>query len=202
MLTIGLTGPTGSGKTTVLAALSDLGCRCVDCDRLYHDLLNTSPTLRQELTDRFGRSILNRQGMVDTKVLAPVVFGDSQALADLNAIAHRHVLDACRTLARETQAAGQRGVVFDAIALLESGLGDLCDVTVAVTAPEDVRLARIMARDGLTRESARARMSVQRPSEYYVNRCDSVIVNDGTKSMQELKAEVARLFSDKLCQPQ
>ncbi len=199
MLTIGLTGPTGSGKTTVLAALSDLGCRCVDCDRLYHDLLRASPSLRQELTDRFGRSILNRQGMVDTKALAPVVFGDAQALADLNAIAHRHVLNACRTLAREAQAAGRRGVVFDAIALLESGLGDLCDVTVAVTAPENVRLARIMARDGLAEESARARMAAQRPSEYYVNLCDHVIVNDGTKSTQELKAEVARLFSDKLC---
>lgn len=202
MLTIGLTGPTGAGKTTVLAALSDLGCRCVDCDRLYHDLLDTSPALREELTDRFGRSILNHQGVVDTKTLAPVVFGDAQALSDLNAIAHRHVLDACRILAQEARAAGQRGVVFDAIALLESGLGELCDVTVAVTAPEDVRLGRIMARDGLTGESARSRMAAQKPVEYYVNHCDHVIVNDGSKSLEELKAEVAHLFSDKLCQLQ
>ena len=90
-------------------------------------------------------------------------------------------------------------MVLDAIALIESGLGDLCDVTVAVTAPAEVRLARIMARDGISRDAARQRMAAQKPVEYYVNHCDHVVVNDGTKSCQELSQELARLFSDKLC---
>lgn len=199
MLTIGLTGPTGAGKTTVLDALADLGCVRVDCDALYHQLLAASPALTGELTDRFGRSILNRQGQVDTKALAPVVFGDPQALADLNAIAHRHVLRACQERVQATKAAGAKGVVLDAIALLESGLGALCDVTVAVTAPAETRLARIMARDGLTAQQARQRMAAQKPSEYYVNHCDHVIVNDDSKSFQALREEVSRLFADKLC---
>ncbi len=199
MLTIGLTGPTGAGKTTVLTALAELGYAAVDCDALYHQLLAASPALAGELTDRFGRSILNRQGQVDTKALAPVVFGDPQALADLNAIAHRHVAAACRERLQAARAAGEKGVALDAVALWESGLGALCDVTIAVVAPEEVRLARIVARDGISPAQAAQRMAAQQPSEYYVNLCDHAIVNDGSKSSQALREEVARLLSDKLC---
>lgn len=199
MLTIGLTGPTGAGKTTVLAALAAMGCVCVDCDALYHQLLASSPALVRELTDRFGRSILNCRGQVDTRALAPIVFSDPQALADLNAIAHRHVKDACAARLREAEEAGARGVALDAIALLESGLGALCDVTVAVVAPAEVRLARIMARDGISQEQAAQRMAAQPDNEYYVNWCDLAVINDGTKTQQALQAELARLFADKLC---
>lgn len=199
MLTVGVTGPTGAGKTTVLDALEGLGCACVDCDALYHDLLKTSPQLREELTDRFGRGILSSQGQVDRPVLANVVFDDAKALLDLNAIAHRHVLDACRKLAEEAKAQGKPGLVFDAIALIESGLGALCDVTVAVTAPEDVRLRRIMARDGIGEDYARKRIAAQKPQEYYVNHCDYAICNDGSKPPEELAQEVRRLFASKLC---
>lgn len=199
MLIIGLTGPTGAGKTTVLRALGELGCVCVDCDALYHQLLDTSPQLVGELTDRFGKSILDNQGKVDRRALGKTVFADPQALLDLNAIAHRHVADACLTLIGDARARGERALALDAIALLESGLGALCGVTVAVTAPDEIRLRRIMARDGLDEPAARARMGAQKPSEYYVNQCDHSIVNDGTKTLQELKAELTRLFSDRLC---
>lgn len=199
MLTIGVTGPTGAGKTSVLAALGELGCVCVDCDALYHRLLETSPTLRQELTDRFGWGILNHQGQIDRKALGQIVFSDEKALAELNAIAHRHVVDACVSLMDAAKAQDQKALALDAIALLESGLGKMCDVTVAVTAPEEVRLRRIMARDGIDARQARARMEAQKPAEYYVNRCDHTIVNDGTKTPQELAREVRALFSDKLC---
>lgn len=199
MLTIGLTGPTGGGKTTVLAILGKLGCACVDCDGLYHRLLQSSPQLRQELTDRFGKSILDSRGEVDRKALGQVVFADPAALEDLNAIAHRHVVAACVSLLRTAKAQNKKGLVLDAIALMESGLGALCDVTVAVTAPEEVRLARIMARDGIDREAAQKRMAAQKPVEYYVNHCDHTIVNDGSKTTSELTQEVSRLFADKLC---
>lgn len=200
MLTIGLTGPTGAGKTTVLKALEELDCACVDCDALYHSLLDTSQPLREELTQRFGKSILDSQGKVDTRLLGDVVFQDPQALEDLNAIAHRYVVDACAPLAKQAWVLGKKPLVLDAIALLESGLGDICDMTVAVIAPENIRLERIMARDGISRDRALQRMSAQKPNEYYVNHCDHTIVNDGSKSSQEIKEEVARLLANKLCQ--
>lgn len=199
MLTIGVTGPTGAGKTTVLAALGELGCALVDCDRLYHRLLATSPILVGELTDRFGRSILDNQGGVDRKALGRLVFSDEAALADLNAIAHRHVVAACISLVRTAKAQGKRGLALDAVALLESGMGAMCDVTVAVTAPEEVRLKRIMARDGIDESQARARMEAQKPVEYYVNHCDYTIENNGSKTPQQLAQEVRALFADKLC---
>lgn len=201
MLTIGLTGPTGAGKTTVLKALGELGCARVDCDALYHRLLDTSQPLREELTQRFGKSILDSRGKVDTRLLGDVVFQDPQALEDLNAIAHRHVAAACISLIRTAKAQGKKGLALDAIALIESGLGALCDVTVAVIAPENIRLERIMARDDISRDRALQRMSAQKPNEYYVNHCDHTIVNDGSRSFQELKEEVARLLANKLCQP-
>lgn len=199
MKTIGVTGPTGAGKTTVLRALESLGCVCVDCDALYHTLLDSSPALLGELTARFGRSILNNQGSLDRKALGRIVFADPAALADLNAISHRHILSRCHQLARQAEQDGAKGIVFDAIALFESGLAQECDVTLAVVAPVEVRLRRIMERDGISEDYARARVAAQKSNEYYVNLCDRSIENDGSLTEQELFPKVAHLFSDILC---
>lgn len=199
MKTIGVTGPTGAGKTTVLKALEDLGCVCVDCDALYHALLADSPALLGELTDRFGKSILNSQGVLDRKALGRVVFADPAALADLNAISHRHILARCRQLAREAAQKGAKGIVFDAIALFESGLARDCDVTLAVVAPVETRVRRIMARDAISEEYARSRVAAQRENEYYVNLCDFTVTTDDSTKSSELSAQIAQLFSGILC---
>lgn len=199
MKVIGLTGPTGAGKSTVLDALAGLDCAVIDCDALYRELLDASPALLEELTARFGKSILDAEGKLERKALGRVVFADPQALSDLNAIAHRHVVDACIPLIHQARTQGRRGVVIEAIALLESGLGDLCDVTVAVIAPLEVRLKRIISRDNIPEDYARKRVEAQRPEEYYVNHCDLTIENDGSKSPAELSHEIQTLFFDILC---
>lgn len=199
MKTIGVTGPTGAGKTTVLRALEGMGCVSVDCDALYHSLLEASPALLGELTARFGRSILDSQGKLDRKALGTIVFADPAALSDLNAISHRHILARCHALARQAEEQGAKGIVFDAIALFESGLASQCDVTLAVTAPVETRVRRIMARDGIGEDYARARVAAQKENEYYVNLCDLCITTDDSTVEKELFSQVVQLFSDILC---
>ncbi len=199
MIIIGLTGPTGAGKTTVLSALEGLDCAVVDCDGVYHRLLETSPELLGELTERFGRSILDSRNKLDRKALGRVVFGDPAALADLNRLTHRHILAELERLTGEAKGSGKRGVVYDAIALWESGLGSRCQVTVAVLAPPEARVARIMARDGIPEEYARARVAAQKDDSYYVNHCDQVIVNDGSLGREEFSQQVRALFTEILC---
>lgn len=194
MKVIGLTGPTGAGKTTVLAALEELDCLPIDCDRVYHRLLDTSPALVGELTDRFGRSILDSRGKLSRPALGRTVFGDPQALLALNTIAHRYVRQEVAAQLDEARAAGRTGAVIDAIALIESGLCDLCAVTAAVLAPPEVRLRRIMARDGISREYALARIQAQPPEEFYRAHCSIILENDGQMPQSALREQVIRLF--------
>ncbi len=193
MKIIGITGPTGAGKTTVLRAWESLGAAVLDCDRVYHELTAGCAPMLAELRERFGNGIFDADGRLLRKELGAVVFRDETALADLNAITHRYIRREVERCVEQERAAGRLGVVIDAIALLESGLGELCDVTVAVTADEELRVRRIMERDGVGEEYARLRVSAQRPSEYFEQRCDYVLRNDGDDPA-ELAAQARALF--------
>ena len=126
MKRIGITGPTGAGKTTALQALVELDAHIIDADAVYHALLESSATLRAELTARFGPSILDGEGRVNRKALGGVVFGDPAALAELNAITHRFILAEIDRQAAGAEEQGRSAVAIDAIALIESGLGETC----------------------------------------------------------------------------
>lgn len=174
---IGITGPTGSGKTTVLQMLEERGALVLDADRVYHELLKTSPDLIGELSRAFPGTV--RDGRLDRRAMARQVFQDPAALERLNGITHRYVTDEIR---RRLQAFAMQGgtlAAVDAVALFESELSSHCDLTLAVTAPEETRAARIMARDGLTREEALLRIRAQHPESWFTERCDAAIVNDG-----------------------
>jgi len=177
MKIIGITGGTGSGKTTALNYLEGLGACVIDCDAVYHELLQTSEPMLQELDTRFPGVVTG--GALDRKALGAIVFQDQEALEDLNAITHAYVRAAVRERLLAEREAGRSIAAVDAIALLESGLGDLCCRTVGVIAPVEVRCRRIMARDGISEAYAMARITAQKSDEFFIDNCDLVLENPG-----------------------
>lgn len=173
MTVIGITGPTGAGKTSALEVLAQMGFEIVDCDALYYRLLRTDEALRRSLADAFGPVFLP-DGQLDRKTLAKRVFGDPAELAKLNAVVFPAVSAAVE---QKIKNCSQKGVAIDAVNLVESGIDRMCGVTVAVTAAPDIRLRRIMARDHLTREQAQARISAQKPDGYYKDLCTYLLEN-------------------------
>ena len=186
VLVLGITGGTGAGKTTLLRALERRGALVLDCDAVYHEMLRSDEALRADLTAAFGE-VFAPDGGLDRQKLGKIVFGDDAALARLDGIIFRHLP---RALARRMEASGARLIALDAIKLIESGLGTLCDVTVAVTAPEEVRVRRIMARDGISEDYARARVRAQRSEEDFRADCGAVFENNyPTPAQAALAAE-------------
>lgn len=197
MIVIGITGPTGAGKTTVLNVLRELGGAVADCDGVYHELLRASVPLREELAARFGPGIFDENGDLRRKELGAIVFGDPDALADLNAITHRHIVSELERRIAQAEGEGRPAIALDAVALLESGAGTLCGTTIAVTAPEELRVRRIMAREGIGEDYARARVKAQKPSAWFEERCAHTLRNDGEKA--SLEEQARELFKSILC---
>ena len=177
MTVIGITGPTGAGKTTVLKEIEALGGAVIDCDAVYHEMLESDRALQENLERAFG-PLRDGQGAIDRKKLGALVFGDPAKLERLNAIAQRAVVQRTRQMVKENRSRGIGLTAIDAFALLESGLADLCTTTVAVLAPAEARVARIMAREGIPEEYARARVAAQQSDEFYRSACGYTLVND------------------------
>lgn len=179
MTRTGITGGIGSGKSYVCRLLKELGISVYDCDTEAKRLMVSSPTLRRQLTKLIGPETYIRQkahgtGRTEYRLNKPVVARflmsspeNAEALED---IVHPAVIDDYL----------QSGVEWVESAILyESGLNHFVDRVVVVTAPEEVRLARIMERDGISREKALEWIRKQLPQEYLVSRADHIIVNDG-----------------------
>ena len=173
-LVIGFTGPTGAGKTSALRALERLGGLVLDCDAVYHDLLRTDSTLRDAITGAFGQ-VFAPDGTLDRQRLGTVVFSDPAALDTLNRIIYARLP---RELLRRMDESSAPVVGVDAINLIESGLCDMCRRTVAVLAPAEQRVRRIMARDGIPEEYARLRVQAQKDDEFYRTHCTDTLFND------------------------
>ena len=194
MTIIGITGPTGAGKTTALNELVKLGGCIYDADAVYHQLLKSNTALLVELENRFG-PLTDEQGEFPRKKLGAIVFADPAALADLNAIAHRYVVEAIREELDKAKADGVPCAAIDAIALFESGLDNLCHATLAITAPPEIRVRRIMAREGISEEYARSRVKAQHTDDFFTSRCQYTLIND-CAATEEFAARAKALFDE------
>ncbi len=185
---IGITGGTGSGKTSALRALERLGGRVIDCDAVYHRELRQNPALRADITAAFGDVFAGEE--LDRQKLGALVFSDPAALNRLNQIVYLHLLPVIR---REMQ--GHLIVGLDAISLFESGLADLCGATVGITAPMEDRVRRIMARDSITEDYARLRVTAQQPDDYYTAHCGHILENHA-QTPAEFEAVAEKFFKN------
>lgn len=177
MTVVGITGPSGSGKTTALQALKELGALVIDCDALYHELLEGDAALVDALAARFPEAYSG--GTIDRRALAARVFSDAEALGDLNTISHRFVRREVTRRLRDWAMAGGRLAAVDAIELIEGGLGERCDLVLGVLAPREERIRRIVLRDGITPERATARVDAQKGDAYFKEKCDHILYNTG-----------------------
>lgn len=172
---IGITGGTGCGKTTLLKVIEEHGGLILDCDAIYHELLVSDTSLLAAIESCFPGTVEN--GALQRKKLGSIVFSDEKALQDLNKITHGAIkAEVLRRLEDRPKLAA-----IDAIALFEGGLAELCDVTVAVTAPEEIRVQRLMKRDGITEDYARSRIAAQHKEKWFRERCTCMLENNGTE---------------------
>ncbi len=169
---IGITGGSGCGKTTLLKCIAEKGGAVLDCDAIYHQLLATDEQMLAAIEARFPGVV--EQGRLQRKKLGAIVFSDEKALRDLNAITHAAVKT---EVLRQLPEAGLAAI--DAIGLFEGDLAGLCHVTVAVTAPVEDRVRRLMARDGISEDYARSRIAAQRSNTEFSALCDHTLENDG-----------------------
>jgi L-threonylcarbamoyladenylate synthase len=180
---LGITGGTGCGKTTLLKAFEEIGGIVMDCDRIYHELLARDEALLTAIENRFPGCV--EDGTLNRKKLAGIVFSDGAALNDLNTITHAAVRQ--EVLTRFHSAPPATPVAIDAIELFDGGLAEICDTTVAITAPEEMRVQRIVDRDQITAEKAKQRLAAQRPQEELEALCDHTLCNNGTQQEFETK---------------
>ena len=171
---LGITGGSGCGKTTLLEILKSKGALVLDCDAIYHELLRSDATMLQAISLRFPGTVEN--GQLDRKKLGNIVFADKNALLELNQITH----SAVKQVILQELPQGGNFIAIDAIGLFEGGLAELCDKTVAVLAPMQARITRLMLRDEISREYAEKRILSQHEDDWFREKCDYVLTNDST----------------------
>jgi dephospho-CoA kinase len=159
---IGLTGGSGTGKSTVAAALRRCGATVIDCDKLAHENMRRGGVAYAEIVVEFGDGILLPTGEIDRKALGAIVFNDADSLARLNGITHKHIVDRVKERIAECEGI----IVIDAPLLRQVRLDSLCDKVWITDAPYETRLARITERDGITRQDAEARLKNQAELDY------------------------------------
>lgn len=192
MKVIGLTGGIGSGKSTLLKWFQDQGIPCFKADEVGKKLLNSR--LKEAVSQRFGEKVFHPHGELNRKKLADIVFNDPLALADLNAIVHPAVADAFEIFKSENRKAPW--VIKETAILFETGGDQFCDFVILVTAPKQLRLERVIKRDGLEPEAVRSRMENQWDDEKKKLKADCIIENESLKETYKQAQDVYKTLMD------
>lgn len=182
---IGITGGSGSGKTTLLQCFSDDDALVIDCDNVYHNMLENDYELLDELKNAFSNAFIN--GSLDRNILSNIVFNNPKKLTELNFITHKFIFNRIKDIIYSYVMSGGNFVVIDAIELFTSGIANYCEYTIGVISTIENRVNRIMKRDGITRDKALKRIQSQKNDEYYINNCNYIIENNSNEYDLKMK---------------
>jgi len=192
MKTLGVTGGIGSGKSTVCRMLEELGASVFYADDVAKRLMEEDERVRDEIREAFGAESYRPDGALNRHYLAQTVFKDPVLVERINQIVHPRVFAAFEEERKRAERAGVPLLVEEAALIFESGADKHLDAVAVVDAPQEVRVRRVVERDGVTPEQVRARMAHQLPAEELRARADYVIVNEGSPEL--LRKEVEALY--------
>ena len=187
MKIIGITGGSGGGKTTVTKILKKYGAEILDADITAREVVMPGKPALKEIKSQWESVV--EDGILNRKALAKIVFNDETELHKLNSITHKYIIDEINKKIKESSALI---FVIDAIALFESGLSKLCDITICVIADKDTRIARIMERDNLNKQEAEERINAQKDDSFYIDSSDFTVYNNEDQS--DLEEQIGRII--------
>jgi len=191
MKLIGITGGIGAGKSQVTGIFARLGATIVDADAISRQVMQKDGAAYTKVVSAFGIGILNPDGEIDRKRLAALVFSDATQRERLNRITHAVIFE---EMQRQIDQAKTKLVCLDVPLLFDSAFPFLCEKTIAVLAPKEVRIARVMERDGIAKEQIEARMAAQLTDEELRQKADFMIENIG--SIKELEQKVIAIYQN------
>ena len=195
MITLGITGRSGCGKSTVTAIFSSKGVPLVDADQCSREMLLPGSPLLPRLAARFGADIIREDGTLDRHLLADRAFASPEGKAALDALTHPEILRRIRAAKEAARRAGALLFVLDGAVIVGSAAEGECDQLAVVTAPFETSVARIAARDGISPEMAARRLNAQTPEAVLTARADYILPNTSTR---EALAKAANELCDTL----
>ena len=190
MLKVGLTGSIAVGKSHVLSIFRELGCHAIDADQIAREVVTPDSEGLKLVVENFGREVLQPDGSLDRKKLGAIVFADEAKRRQLNSILHPLIIAAQDEQIRQIEQSDPKGIVIiDAALMIESGGYRRMDKLIVVYCEPEIQLERLMRRDGLSRETAEARIAAQMPQEEKKTFADFLIDTSGDHSQTRAQVE-------------
>ena len=196
MVVIGITGNTGSGKTTVSTIIkNNLNCTVISADYIAKKINVQGSKYYEETIELFGNKILKEDGTIDRRILAEIIFSDSELKKKLNKITAKYVGNEIENIVKEEKEKNKKKyIVTDATLLFQCRIDKLCDYIIAVVCEnKEIKIRRIVSRDKLTRNQAEARLNAQPNNDFYISQSDIVIYNNPDISYFVLIKEVLKV---------